>query len=742
MHSFANGLYQADTKEQVTEIIGNIETRYDCNWEPLGGNPGNASTVDNQTGNSIVALAELIVNSFDSILLKNFNQKEHAGKFSTVSEAAPELISEEDEVRLKADGDKSNINFSVTDTGCGQPRGNFENTLLGLQEAGRIKMQYDFLQGQYGMGSTGSIHFSSKHGNHGRYKFVASASHESEKKWSWSIIRRNKNKNWYEYLKIQDQIPTFDGEFASKKSGTVTKVFDYRLNVGKGRITEPNVFRRRLQRVLFDPPMAISLEDARSGHKNTIRGHRNRIEGMRSDYLKKKIPINCDFESSGFGNRDVNAFVLKSRSEIEASSETNKERRITRELRDDKYAVLYLVNGQVHGYEPLYFTQSKCGLDQIGKDVIVTVDFSDVAGGMEMSEHFQPTRDRMKDTEKVSQMKNELAESISTNQWLIEEEERRLEKEIANSNRKDAQSTRDAVQDWVDTFPQYAKYLGGDGELSGRNKRSVSRPERNFSSPATSINPIVKENWASGDAPDISHESTYTFDIDEDTDTAHVNFFVDAPDDYFQSEENATLRLLPPNKYVSSSLADGVLQIRLKTETTLSSESMSISIHGENGEIDNSKFELNYVSSESSDSEPPEPNKEPSGDIPEFRTFTQSEWEENGYDAEKPIRLKGTKQEDSISEGMILINLGTPGLQSFLSEFEIQKESQDKVTKRFVRDNVIYSMALYRELESVHNPDKAERPLEELVEAGMKGVANTVLSQSISKKEIEKWSVN
>jgi len=220
---------ECHTEQDVTNLLHEIEDIPEVDWVPLGREPNNYSIVENQQADAMAAFTELVVNSIDAIILRAFFNRfddDYSGdEFSSLEEAAEGLVDDErDNIEVTATGDQ-NGPFSLTlyDNGCGQPRDEFEHTFLNVLTPGELKQEFDFLQGKYGMGSTGVLPFCGKKG----YKMIVSAAHDSPNDWSWSIIRKNRDKTRYEYLVVDGKPPQFNGKIKERSSGTFVKCFEF-----------------------------------------------------------------------------------------------------------------------------------------------------------------------------------------------------------------------------------------------------------------------------------------------------------------------------------------------------------------------------------------------------------------------------------------------------------------------------------------------------------------------------------
>lgn len=215
-------IYDIHKEQPVSEALHELESHPNVEWVPLGREPNNYSIVENQQADAMAAFTELVVNSIDAVILRAFFEEhgdDYTGsEFASLEEAADALINkEQDTIEIFANGER-NGPFSLTlyDNGCGQPQSKFEHTFLNVLTPGEMKQEFDFLQGKYGMGSTGVLPFCGDKG----YKFIASTAHDEPRKWSWSITRKNRQENRYEYLIVNGQPPQFEGEVGGKEQGT------------------------------------------------------------------------------------------------------------------------------------------------------------------------------------------------------------------------------------------------------------------------------------------------------------------------------------------------------------------------------------------------------------------------------------------------------------------------------------------------------------------------------------------
>lgn len=137
-------LSERNTEQDVAELVHEeFEDNVNVRWVPLGNEPNNYSTVENQQAKAMAALTELLTNSSDAVILKNYFQRfgdSYSGdEFDGMHHAAEELVDpDECEISLTAQGEQNGpFSLTVYDNGIGQPHERFETTFLKSFYTGR-----------------------------------------------------------------------------------------------------------------------------------------------------------------------------------------------------------------------------------------------------------------------------------------------------------------------------------------------------------------------------------------------------------------------------------------------------------------------------------------------------------------------------------------------------------------------------------------------------------------------------
>lgn len=771
----AEEIYNAATKEHITEYIAQLEDddSRTTGWEALGRNENNASIVDNQTGNGVMGLAELMTNCFDSILLKNYKQK--GGDYDSLQEAADSLIDEsEEEVILRTDGKKSEqTHFTVIDSGEGQSQDDFEGTFLGLTKPGLRKQAYDFLQGKYGMGSSASIHFAGEDGTYGNYKFICSAAYDDPEAWSWSIIRQNRNRAHYEYLKIDGDVPTFSGTFEGKSYGSVIKTFDYRTNHEPIQRTGGNygTFRRELERVLFDIPSGVRLVENRDDVQNstsTVNGHASFLEQEEQkddseSLLRKKLTLNINFEESEFGRKDVDVYVLKDKDTVKENDNLSTMR--LNFLRDDSYAVLYTVNGQTHGREPKYFVKGRCNLSKLEKSLIVRVDFSDITG-MDMSNVFQPTRDRLKDRAEPNQMVDKLSEKIQSHDFLRGENSRRLRS--TSTDIEDEQSIDAAVEERLDST--YDNVLTGKRIANDTGTETPPTPTteceiayedhpNEFGVPVSGVPSCEERTNKTVELWAHNNDGHYQKDVDTEENYTQVNFWGDMPEDYLEDQDddsatgvldisvtNADPDEIDGDIYSSSSITNGLLSLDVNLEGITEPRELEYEVsliprkEGDSWQQSlRQSFDTEFsVSLEASADDTDDGTRQ----RPELHLLGEQEVEARTDMDEFSIVNCEVGAESSIE--LIEVNIDAQQYNDFVERNELDDE---ELRNRYVTAVYFLTIQSYNEFETRLDESPNEILLNEvevlttdLIEHNLRGVGDVLLEEMVSEEEIERWS--
>ena len=385
-------LYFAQTEDNADKIINAHPGIFKPeNWHPLGGNENNFGVIENQQSAPIAALIEKITNSIDAVLMKKCLET----GINPTSNQAPQSMDEArtrffpnhgkwdlakfrnqqaESIQILADGPRRNTSLIIYDNGEGQHPEEFENTFLSLLSGN--KNEIHFVQGKYNMGGSGAIVFCGKK----RYQLIGSKRYDNTGEFGFTLIREHplskaeegtKKNTWYEYLKIDGQIPSFQadqqdlGLFNRQfTTGTIIKLYSYDLPTGISDISRD--LNQSINEYLFEPVLPVyTIEKEERYPKSSLRrglyGLKRRLEQEDNKYIEESFSL--DFDDELFGQMKATCYVFKTKINDRSVKETKET--IQREFFKNNMSVLFSVNGQTHGhYTSGFITQSLIGLTQ------------------------------------------------------------------------------------------------------------------------------------------------------------------------------------------------------------------------------------------------------------------------------------------------------------------------------------------------------------------------------------------
>jgi len=725
-----------DEDDNVKALIDELEADYDIVWRDLGRLDNNYGLIESSQGSKMGALVEIITNAFDAVMVRRYRERhgesyDPSHAITTYDEAADLLFNQEEReygpdgkgsdetwVELYADGggrrgNDHGANFVVLDHGEGKPTEDFEDTFLDVLEPGQSKREWPFLQGQFGMGGSAVLSYCGK-----GYKFIASASMERPQVWTWSVVRRNREKNTYEYLTFDGRPPTFEGEFAGREVGSVVKMYDYEDSFaqlpGQGAYT--------LGRTLYDIPMAMRLDDRRD-YSSAVQhrrwyGHKYTLENTAKNngFVEEQFTVTHDFGGAetddqyvDLGEIDVDIFVFKSNREIERQTieeefeldpdtpkseldDTQKKRLQNRVNRKRSYrgnvsehrdrAISLVVNGQVHGdFGRQTLTGNTVGLDNVGKDILAYIDFSNLNGAT-LTDTFQSNRSYINDDKPLGQrVRDEVFDLFKGNETLEQYEEERK-----RSRRKREHDERDieTVESILEDNPHLSQFFGSfgsifpsltDAEDDDGVPVGVEEEEEDDGSPPTP-GPDEQEDWV-----DLKYIPT-TLDLLEkvkqsgepvewggDTEddqfvkevpvesSGWVKFKLDAENDYFtRQREHGELNVLPDEMVVDTELVNGILGVRVepfKNASPGDTYTVTVEVTRPDSDALTDEFKVECVEKQDRKDSKPDPEEEPENESellkaigkPDIELVSRDEWGEE-FNEEVIVYLEGHDPRD------------------------------------------------------------------------------------------------
>lgn len=433
-----------DENEVHTIICADTDLFQSTNWKPLGGNLSNYGIVKNQQSNPIAALIEKATNSIDAILTKRCFES----KIDPSSKDAPQSMDEaiakffpdsknwdlathrrkqSEEIQIIADGDgprssKPNAGTSVIvyDNGEGQRPEDFGRTFLSLVRGN--KNDIHFVQGKYNMGGTGAIVFCGKK----RYHLIASKRFDGGD-FGFTLIREHPKtdndhakETWYEYFMVENKIPSFpitelDLGLEGRKfvTGSILKLYSYQFPKGYSAFSQD--LNQSINEYLYSPALPILTKDIPIRYPNNkvlvtdLYGLKRRLFKEEDEYLEDKFSIELRNEDI-FGEMKVTCFVFKTK-----VKEHDLKR--TKEIIHERYfkngmAVVFSLNGQVHGHYTSEFITRSLKLNLLKNHLLIHVDCTDMKYDFR-KELFMASRDRLKDGEETQQLRHLLANELS-----------------------------------------------------------------------------------------------------------------------------------------------------------------------------------------------------------------------------------------------------------------------------------------------------------------------------------------
>jgi hypothetical protein len=472
-----NALFNAHTQQDVDTVIDqNSEKFKNENWFPLGGNDNNYGVIENQQASPIPALIEKITNSIDATLMKRCYELGIDPKGNEAPRSIEEAKSiffpehknwdltshrknQAKNIQILADGPRMNTSISIYDNGEGQHPENFEKSFLSLLSGN--KNEIHFVQGKYNMGGSGAIVFCGKKG----YQLIASRRHDKTGDFGFTLVRQHpltkdeegrKKNTWYEFLKIDEQIPSFKIEKLNLnlydtwfETGTFIKLYSYDLPSGSRSVISRDL-NQSINEFLFDPALPVLTVDRKERYpddrniERELYGMKRRLEKDDSKYIEDYFSENYNEEN--IGPFKASCYVFKSRIDDKNVKETRTT--IQSEFFKNNMSVLFSVNGQVHGHFTSEFITRSLKFNLLKHHLIIHVDCTNMNYNFR-KELFMASRDRLKEGEETSILRKFLASKLGSTKGRLAEIEKRRKDSIA----VDAKDTNELLKNFSKNLP-------------------------------------------------------------------------------------------------------------------------------------------------------------------------------------------------------------------------------------------------------------------------------------------------
>ncbi len=783
--NYARDLLHAPNEEAATRILDRMQIDENVEWVSAGSERNYNSAYGN-TSDKIGAFAELIVNSFDSVLMKRYKEKygenyDASTGLITVDDAVNDLLDHPDtphkdgeHVEIITDGSTDRCpSLIVRDTGGGQSRENFEDRFMEMGVGQQIKDDWPFAQGRFKMGSAAPLPHS---GNEG-YRLTISATPNSPGEWSWSITRDNYEVGRFEYLLIDGEIGRFEGELSmlnpgdhnvddrGQTYGTFTKVYDYDLGINNPskHILIANSLRTGLERTLVDPAFPFRMTENRDYSPDVstqyVRGLAGRLEKKQ---VREQIVGNGDMDrhirhdfGEPLGERRIRVVLFKANRTLENEGVTTRQKRqckdqFVADSRHIEQAVMYNVNGQAHAYERRSFLSGKrgCGYDHIGGDLIVFMDLSDVAdkennNPRDFLKLFGPSRDQMSNEPIAKQLRSELQQALESDEALKAEEQRRRDRFITDTH--DEQEA-ELIQTTLEQNPEVRHYFV-TGERVTATGVSPEADGGEYTAPRYPkyLN-IIQTKRRDGDH-DIWDEADgmYTRPIPTNRERT-VYFDINARNDYFDRENDPGTFEIQRANVKSWSIDRGVLSAKLKPHDGASvgqEERVTALVERPYADPLRRTFRITYT-------EPVDPENAPTGEtddhlysenidppkivpVHEHPPDGETAWSEmdwastGGWGADDIVAVQ--ENDDGYT---VYVNMDAAPLHHFNQSKNLTETGKKHVKKVWRMGVMFYSIATHIELSN------EGRDPGEIVPHTMRGIAQTMLSQHISDGQLDR----
>ena len=433
-------LYNAKNEGDIDGLIAERPDIFDqSNWHPLGGIENNTGVVEDQQSNPVAALVEKLTNSIDAILMRRCYEEGIDPKSPdaprSINDAIHRFFPEHKDwdftrprseqarsIQILADGSRNDTSIIIYDDGEGQAPEEFEKTFLSL--LGGNKNEIHFVQGRYNMGGTGAIVFCGKK----RYQLIASKRYDGKGKFGFTLIRRHPHSStraagmknpWYEYLKIDGQIPAFDIQERDLglhrrhfHTGTIVKLYSYDVH---GNHDLHRDMGRSINEFLYEPALPITITESKERYPNKERlsrvlfGLKRQLDN--SEYVETSFSE--EVADRHIGNMKVTVYVFKVRAKDKPPKETKQT--VQNEYFRNRMQILFSLNGQVHGHYTSEFISRTLKFNLLKDYLLIHVDCTNMKDEFR-SELFMASRDRLKQGDETAYLRRKLGDALKKGQ--------------------------------------------------------------------------------------------------------------------------------------------------------------------------------------------------------------------------------------------------------------------------------------------------------------------------------------
>lgn len=481
-----NKLLTATSSEEIARLMEHEDyfKPNNCLWKPYGGTELNVRQIEGQMKSSSNALVEKITNSIDALLMRRCYEVEGVPPDSgnpklpkTLSEAITKYFGNEEEINKKrsewskqhlvvlAEGDKKKPTITIIDRGEGQLPGRLQETIVGLSES--IKEKINFVFGKYHQGGSAAIRFCGSKAK--CFQLVLSrradtiVEKDKDNAWGFTLVRRNyKNRiPYYEYCTEKDGSTfTFpydgplkiDGAEIDYVDGCLIRLYDYYLenpsNITYGRNSLALDIDQKLQKA----PLPIFLHELRSGYrgdtKYTIAGLLRRIEDNK-DIISDDITLAAGLGE--IGTRNIRCIRLKHISEAKGVESYKQQRE----------KIFYIENGLALGDEKESFLRTDCQLPALAPYLHCYIDMSDIR--VDLANIFHAGREELARTEDYQLLLERLKKFFEND--IFEKWDKEYQEKSLTSANEDNKELDRLIEKAIVDDPELKELLGIGEEI-------------------------------------------------------------------------------------------------------------------------------------------------------------------------------------------------------------------------------------------------------------------------------------
>ena len=514
-------LMNADAESEVISLLERCGYWDDPSaWRYIGDNEANWSTIGNQQGDPIAALAEKFINAIDSVLMDlcyaadidpkgpdappsireavaRFVEQAPNPKADHTGRVANWLDTEIREYARKitlavTEGEGAEPSLSIADVGEGQTPDSIPDTFMSLNK--RNKVDIPFVQGKFNMGGTGALYFC----GHQKLQLLVTRRNpaltgtaDRDREWGFTVTRREATgarSSVFTYLApvgaqasprkggvlsfLRGAMPLLPE--ASKdvrhayvrevSQGSLIKLYEYDFSPKSNIVFTRKGLRQKIETFLPELALPFGVFECRARYSGAeggsyftpARGTATRLAQEKSEEQLEFPPLGAVLNLNG-ADIIVRVYAFK---------------RIPGKTKRDGFladyaqgsGVLYMVNGQTHTQvRKEFFTRSAVSLDYLKDDLLVTVDCTGV-DEITREDLFMNSRDRNRVTPRWKQLDGMVERFLKDNKALADLSNRRREETIREKT-EDNRALADLLSRVLKASPDLAKILLGGVRL-------------------------------------------------------------------------------------------------------------------------------------------------------------------------------------------------------------------------------------------------------------------------------------